>query len=442
MKNTPTVFISYSWDNTKHQQWVLSIADLINDRGGKAVVDRTHLKYGGHIKSFMLKSILEADVVLMVLTPKYKKKAADLVGGAGYEYNIITDELFKLINDNSKYIPVIREGSFETSTTKFLQGFNCVDLRDTDQYDENLEGLLIQILNKPELPFVSNTKNKPKMEQEYKPQNEILTELNKKAYGYFEHFFGKGNEITSKLKIQSTIKDWEEQVESYQAEIVEQFNSSKMEIYEDYLEDFKKQFSKHLWTVKAALKTPDPDLARYKRDYRDADAGEVFNTVNTILDATHNYVKKFTPTINYQNNNKIETLKLDYLNEENMFMSRIIGFGIRSEILHRYYPQFFPIMTQKSLWGMYFICDSANEFITIEERKRDGIMRVSHNWQYPYDRFTFLMNEFAKLLVKWFDDRGVVLQSKYRFGYVNLFLAMVQNHHKSDIRLLHDWVDS
>lgn len=107
------IFISYSWDTYEHQKWVLSLADKINARGGNAIVDRTHLKYGGHIKTFMLKSILDADIVLIILTPNYKRKADGLEGGAGYEYNIINDELFKIIVSNEKFIPIVREGTFE-----------------------------------------------------------------------------------------------------------------------------------------------------------------------------------------------------------------------------------------------------------------------------------------------------------------------------------------
>jgi len=97
-QNTPGVFMSYSWDNESHQKWVLDLADLIDKNGGRAILDRKHLKYGGHIKTFMIRNILQADVVLLILTPNYKKKADSLKDGAGYEYNIINDELFKVIN--------------------------------------------------------------------------------------------------------------------------------------------------------------------------------------------------------------------------------------------------------------------------------------------------------------------------------------------------------
>jgi hypothetical protein len=442
-ENKVKVFISYSWDNKEHQQWVISLADLINEKGGQAIIDRTHLKYGGHIKTFMLKSILDADIVLMILTPKYKDKADSLQGGAGYEYNIINDELFKIITQNDKYIPVLREGTLEASVTSFLKGFNCADLREGNDYLQNLDELIEQILGTPLKQPDSHKQNKPIMENEYKTLEPLIAEMNKKAKGYFDQFFNLENPAMGKAKMQLTVKNWEEEIETYSASVKEKFSPIKMELYEDYLEDFKNNvFGVELWTVKAALKTHDPDLARYKKDYRDADAEAIFETVNGILNATHKYVSDEMPSINYSKLSEIASLSMQYLNEEEMFMKKIVGFGIRSEILHRYYPAFFPIMTQKSLWAMYFICDSAKEFITIEQRNRQGIMRVSHNWQYPYDRFTFLMNSLSNRLISWFGAHGIKLKEEWRFGYVNMFLSTIHEAHKADIKLLHAWVDT
>ena len=441
-ENRVNVFISYSWDSKEHQKWVLSIADLINENGGNAIVDRTHLKYGGPIKSFMLKSILQADVVLMILTPKYKRKADSLEGGAGYEYNIINDELFKIITENDKYIPVIRDGSLEASVTAFLKGFNCVDLRDGDDYKNNLKELISQILNVPLKKPKEHNENKKIMENDYKPLEPLMAEMKSKAFQYFEQLLKVENESMLKVKLRTVLQEWEEEIKDYHEKMVSKFNSDKMALYEDYLEDFKNNvFGKELWTVNAALRTHDPDLARYKMDFRDAGAEEIYETVKGILSATHEYVEEKIPSIDYNKVKDIDSLGLQYLNDDEMFMKKIIGFGIRSELLHRLYPAHLPVMTQKSLWAMYFICDSANEFITIEQRNRQGIMRVSHNWQYPYDRFTFIMNALANEMRNWFNRYGLELNPKYRFGYVNMFFEAVHDSHRSDISLLHSWVD-
>lgn len=442
-ENMVNVFISYSWDSKEHQNWVLSIADLINKKGGNAIVDRTHLKYGGHIKTFMLKSILQADIVLMILTPDYKRKADSLDGGAGYEYNIINDGLFKIITKNDKYIPIIRMGNLEESVTAFLQGFNCVDLRDGKEYDQNLKELLSQILDTPLKRPDEHQANKKIMENDYKALEPLLAEMKTKASKYFEQLMKVENEALVKFKLSAVLEEWNDEIETYRDQMISKFKPEKMSLYEDYLEDFKNNvFGKELWTVNAALRTRDPDLARYKMDFRDANAEEIYDTVDGILSATNEYVSNETSSINYSNLTEIESLKLDYLNDGEMFMKKIIGFGIRSELLHRLYPAHLPVMTQKSLWAMYFICDSANEFVTLEQRNRQGIMRVSHNWQYPYNRFTFLMNTLANELDKWFGAYGLKLKAELRFGYVNMFLEKVHISHRSDITLLHSWADN
>ncbi|HZY79105.1 MAG TPA: toll/interleukin-1 receptor domain-containing protein [Cyclobacteriaceae bacterium] len=433
------VFISYSWDDLAHQKWVLSLADQINKAGGDSIVDRTHLKYGGHIKSFMIKSITDADIVLIILTPNYKRKAESLSGGAGYEYNIINDELFKLIQTNEKFIPIIRSGNIEESTTAFLRGFNCVNLVDGESYEDNLKELLTQILNTNELES-NNTKS---METEYKSVDVLSKEMLLKASHYFQKLFVPEESAFIKAKLQSTVQGWDEQIEKYTSQVIQKFSPQKMQTYESYLEDFKNNiFAKELWTVSAALRTRDPELARYKGDYRDADAEEIYDTVNGIMNATHKYVSKAGSFLDYKNLKSIADLGVEYLNNDEMFMNRVIGFGIRSEILHRYYPMHFPIMTQKNLWAMYFLCESSNEFITVEQKTRKGIMRVSHNWQYPYDRFIFLMNVLSIGLEKLFAKHGIKLNPLYRFAYVNLFQYEIHDHQIDDIRLLHEWVES
>lgn len=442
MSENINIFISYSWDSIEHQQWVLSLADTIENQGAKAIIDRKDLKYGGHIKTFMLKSILESDIVLIILTSNYKRKADGLEGGAGYEYNIINDELFKIIVSNEKFIPIIREGSFESSTTNFLRGFNCVDLRDGQNYNRNLKELLDQIFSN-DISHALTNDTKTSIMEEYKDIPLIAKEVKERAFKYFQQLFINDDKAGAAKKMSAVAKEWTEQIEEYHNSFVKKFNPNKMEIYEEQLEDFKNNvFGKQLWTVKAALNTPDPDLARYKKDFRDADSVEVFDTVNGILNAAHYYNENISIDIDYKKIYEVSELEMGFLSEEGMFMNKVIGFGIRSEILHRYYPGLFPIMTQPSLWAMYFICENNYEFITIEKRVRESRMRVSHNWQYPYDRFSFIINVIANELFTWFENYDIKLDYNLRFGYVNCFFSLISELHKQDTKLLHEWVDT
>ena len=443
-ENKTKVFISYSWDNPAHQKWVIALADLIDARGGNAIVDRNNLPYGGHIKSFMLSSIMNSDIVLIILTPNYKKKADAYEGGAGYEYNIINDDLFKIITKNEKYVPIIRQGDVDSSATNFLRGFNCLDLRDGKDYDENIERLIKQILKPGTISQPKFTIKTNAMDTKYKDIDVVSSEVEARAHQYFNDIFvTDGKKEKTRRNLVDMQKIFEEEIIEYHTSFMKHFNPRKMVAHEEYLEAFKyAEFAQNLWTVAAALKTRNPDLAQYKKDFRDADNEEIYDTVDRILKVAHKYVADDAKSINYDSINKEEELKLGFLDEKGMNLVKIIGFGIRSEILHRCEPAHFPIMTQKSLWAMYFICDSDTEFITVENKGRPKRMRVSHNWQYPYGRFTFLMNIIANGLFKWFGEYGVELKEELRFGYVNMFLNTISALHDEDIKLLHEWVDA
>jgi hypothetical protein len=140
-----TIFISYSWGPKEHQEWVLELSKIISKNGAEVILDKTHMKLGAHMKTFMIRSVLDADIVLIILTPEYKSKADGLVGGSGYEYNLISEEMFKVTQTNRKFIPVLRQGDFRSSLTSFLGGFRCADLRDGPDYTKNLDELITHI---------------------------------------------------------------------------------------------------------------------------------------------------------------------------------------------------------------------------------------------------------------------------------------------------------
>ncbi|MFH6960643.1 toll/interleukin-1 receptor domain-containing protein [Flavobacterium aquidurense] len=441
-QNKINVFISYSWDSMEHQEWVLQLSEIIESNGGSAIVDQNQ-KFGTHLRIFMERFIKAADVVLIIMTPPYKDKAQNLKNGVGYEYNIITKDLFATIGTNEKYIGVLRNGDHSLSVPDFIEDFKYVDLRQGVEYEKNLKKLIAQILKIPMKQPDENKSNSKIMENDYKELDNLTNEIKSKAFTYFKKFYINDQEVLTKLKISTIIGEWETEIETYSKALISKFNPVKMEIAEDYAEDFKNDvFGSILWTVSSARKTNNPDLAKYKMHFRDANAGEVFETVNGILTESHQYVVRIADILNYNKIKKQEELMLDYLDHETMFMNKIIGFGIRSELLHRYYPAHFAVMTQKSLWAMYFICDTAKEFITIEQQDRKGLMRASHNWQYPYERFTFLMNELAKEFELWVLKYGIKLKPEYRFGYVNMFLSEIDKFHKKDINLLHEWVQT
>lgn len=137
----PNVFISYSWEDDAHKEWVKNLSDRLLSDGINATVDQYDLSLGDRLPQFMEESITNADYVLIICTPTYKKKSDERKGGVGYEGHIISGELFSRGNER-KFIPVIRKGSAKTSIPNSLLAKLGIDLIDGKQYEDSYKDLI------------------------------------------------------------------------------------------------------------------------------------------------------------------------------------------------------------------------------------------------------------------------------------------------------------
>ena len=137
----PKVFVSYSWEDESHKQWVKSLTDRLIENGIDATLDQYDLTLGDRLPVFMEQSIATADYVLIICTPTYKEKADNRKGGVGYEGHIISAELFAKGNER-KFIPVIRKGSINTSLPIYLSGKLGIDLTESSDDENNFKDLV------------------------------------------------------------------------------------------------------------------------------------------------------------------------------------------------------------------------------------------------------------------------------------------------------------
>jgi len=148
---TKTVFISYSWDSEEHKDWVRKLADYLQSNGIEAILDQYELSVGRNMALFMESSIEKADKVLVILTPNYKLKSDSRKSGVGYEYSMITAELYEIQHDNNKFIPILREGDNDSSNPKFLKSFVYHDMKQDDRFESNAFELIRIIMDKPKI---------------------------------------------------------------------------------------------------------------------------------------------------------------------------------------------------------------------------------------------------------------------------------------------------
>lgn len=149
----PRVFLSYSWDGAAHKQWVSAFATRLQEESGIEVkFDQWYLRPGADRLHFMELGVSEADFVLVVCTPNYAERANQRSGGVGYESMIITAELAEQIATN-KFIPVLRSGTWASSTPSYLKSKLGVDLNG-EPYDEQEYVKLLRVVHRepPQAP--------------------------------------------------------------------------------------------------------------------------------------------------------------------------------------------------------------------------------------------------------------------------------------------------
>ena len=147
---TSKVFISYSWDNEPHKNWVLNLANKLTENGIYTFFDRYDLRAGKDMNHFMENSVQESDKVLLIMTPNYKMKAEKREGGVGYEISMITSEIFRN-QQSDKFIPIVRLGKRDNCTPIFVKSKIDIDMSDDKKFEERFEELLRIIYNEPKI---------------------------------------------------------------------------------------------------------------------------------------------------------------------------------------------------------------------------------------------------------------------------------------------------
>ena len=142
MSRSPTLFVSYSWDNEDHRAWVRVLSARLREDGIDVTLDQWHVAPGDQLPQFMERSVRENDFVAIVCTPRYKMRSNDRLSGVGYEGDIMTAEVLAF-GKHRKFVPLLREGSSpEDALPSWLLGKLFLDFRG-DPYCEASYKLLI-----------------------------------------------------------------------------------------------------------------------------------------------------------------------------------------------------------------------------------------------------------------------------------------------------------
>ncbi len=146
------VFISYSWDPNHFDKKVEDIVARLLKNGVDVIFDKYDCKPGNDVYKFMEDSVNNpsVDLVLIMCTEAYKKKADDREKGVGAETLIISPQVYKNCMQ-SKIIPIILEKDERGNPYKptYIESNIHIDLSDEAEFEAEFEKLLRFIYNKP-----------------------------------------------------------------------------------------------------------------------------------------------------------------------------------------------------------------------------------------------------------------------------------------------------
>lgn len=142
--NIPKVFISYSWDDEVHKDWVVCLMNALRKEGIDAKIDQSITQTGTvNLNRMMVENIRDNDYIIIVLTDNYKKKSESYQGGVGLETSLLQNEV---LSNTKKIIPIKRSNFNDDIVVPFyLKGLNYTDFSDDSRFDDSFNELLHRI---------------------------------------------------------------------------------------------------------------------------------------------------------------------------------------------------------------------------------------------------------------------------------------------------------
>lgn len=138
-------FVSYSWDNDDHKNWVCDLAARLRSDGIDVTLDQWDLVPGDQLPKFMETAVRESDYVLIVCTHKYKDRSNNRKGGVGYEGDIMTAEVMTTGNER-KFIPILKQQPWKDSVPSWLLGKYYIDFSSSTYPQRSYDDLLTTLL--------------------------------------------------------------------------------------------------------------------------------------------------------------------------------------------------------------------------------------------------------------------------------------------------------
>jgi hypothetical protein len=237
----PKLFISYSWSDATHEQWVVDLAENLRESGVDVILDKWDLKEGHDAVAFMEKMVTDPEIkkVVIISDKTYAEKADGRSGGVGTETQIISKEVYDN-QEQDKFVAVVSQKNDEGTPylPTYYKSRIYIDLSEPDNHGENFDKLLRWVYNKP-LHVKPELGSRPAFLDEkegislgtsiaHKRAVAALKENRPNASGALEEYLSLFSENLDRFRIQSS--DFDGEFDDAIVESIEQFLPYRNEI--------------------------------------------------------------------------------------------------------------------------------------------------------------------------------------------------------------------
>lgn len=229
-----------------------------------------------------------------------------------------------------------------------------------------------------------------------------------------------------------------EEFESDDTDYKRILDSESLEEYEDDLSTFKNRVLAAKCPIirKTLQNKKATQLDKYRMDFSRSNPADLLRVVTNICEFKDTYE---TSIYNGSTIATIDNMGLAPLDTEEYTVYGVIGGGIKSLLLHKNNPAFFPNRSQFALWAMWFLtdkqdfgCDMDSEFLMIDVKHNI----TQQNYFYPYALFSYYAYEVYMMIKSKAEQLGTKVNDKYRYVIVDAFLNFIASENADSINLL------
>ena len=277
-------------------------------------------------------------------------------------------------------------------------------------------------------------------------ETEAGTSISSDSFQKLQARFGVNNVTKSTSKVSGSvlqkimiaaITEYEKDRQAY----LDIFDRDALEEYEDDTATFKAIVLKNRCPIirKTYANKSAKELDKYRRDFSNADASDLLSVVTNLASFATEYIELMRVK-DYNAVASHSELQLSALDTEDKYTAfGVIGGGIKSMMLYKVSPEFFPSRSRFALWALWYLsgkkafgCETDSEFLMIDVKKST----TQQNYFYPYELFAYYALGIYQLLQAKAIELGTQIDSKYRYVIVNAFLDYVAQEHIGEINML------